>query len=43
MSNLWRNILKLAGWQKLVLSLLILLILSTWLAVCLLLGTYLGS
>jgi hypothetical protein len=43
MTNLWRNIQKLAGWQKLVLGLMILLILLTWLAVCLILCTYLAS
>ena len=43
MRNLWRYIQKLAVWQRLVLGLLLLLILATWLAVCLILGTYLGS
>lgn len=43
MGNLWRKTQKLAGWQRLVLGLMLLLILLTWLAVCVILGTYLVS
>lgn len=41
--SLFRQIAKLARWQKTVIGLMVLLIVVTWLAVCLVLGVYVGS
>jgi hypothetical protein len=41
MMNLLHSIKQLALWQQLIIGLMILLILLTWLAVCLILGSYL--
>ncbi len=41
MRDLLYHISRLARWQKLVISLMLLLILLTWLSVCLILGSYL--
>ncbi len=43
MMDLLRNIQKLAWWKRLVISLMLLLIVLTWLAVCLILRSYLVS
>jgi hypothetical protein len=43
MMDLLRNIQKLAWWKRLVIGLMLLLIVLTWLAVCLILGSYLVS
>lgn len=40
MSDLLRAIGRLAGWQKAVIAIMVLLIVSTWLAVCLILASY---
>ncbi len=40
MMNLLRSISKLAPWQQLVIGFMVLLILLTWLAVCLVLASY---
>ncbi len=41
MGNLWRSIQKMSGWRKLAIGLMLLFILATWLAVCLILASYL--
>ena len=41
MRDLFRYITRLVWWQRLAISLMLLLILLTWLAVCLVLGSYL--
>ena len=41
MRELWPAFQRLAGWQKMVVVLMIGLIILTWLAVCVILGTYL--
>lgn len=43
MMNLLRSIRKLAWWKQLVLLLLLVLVVLTWLSVCLIFGSYLVS
>jgi hypothetical protein len=39
--RLWNSIRKLAGWQKFIIVTMVLVIVTTWLAVCLILASYL--
>jgi hypothetical protein len=39
--RLWNSIRKLAGWQQLIIVTMVLVIVTTWLAVCLILASYL--
>lgn len=43
MRSILQSIKKLARWQQLVIVLMLLIILLTWLAVCVILGSYLVS
>jgi hypothetical protein len=39
--RLWNSIRKLAGWQQFIIVTMVLVIVTTWLAVCLILASYL--